>query len=122
MPIQADGVEKPEFVRTQAADFRRLLGVTIHQLFKRTVPTKNFPKSNKLRVREWLRKDIRHLEIGPDSRQLDITAQALITHKMVKFCNVFCSLVVYRIFGYLDASLVVLHYGYTTRGDVEIFE
>ena len=48
MPIQADGVEKPEFVRTQAADFRRLLGVTIHQLFKRTVPTKNFPKSSRL--------------------------------------------------------------------------
>ena len=64
MPIQADGVEKPEFVRTQAADFRRLLGVTIHQFFKSSVPTKNFPKSNKLRVREWLRKDIRHLEIG----------------------------------------------------------
>ena len=122
MPIQTNRLEKSKFRSTQAANFSGLLRIAVHQTFKCTVPTQNVPESCKFRVRKWFCENIGYLEIGTNTGQFDVSTKALIPHKVVKFSNMLRSLVVHRILRNLDASLVVLHDGDTTTGNIKVLE
>ena len=67
---------------------------------------------------KWFCENIGYLEIGTNTGQFDVSTEALVTHKVVKFSNMLRSLVVHRILRNLDAGLVVLHDGDTTTGNI----
>ena len=71
---------------------------------------------------KWFCENIGYLEIGTNTGQFDVSTEALVTHKVVKFSNMLRSLVVHRILRNLDASLVVLHDGDTTTGNIKVLE
>ena len=104
MPIQTSCFEKSKFQSTQATNFGRLLGVAVHQIFKSSVPTQNVPECRKFRMCKWLCEDVGHLEVGSNTGQFDVSTEALVTHKVVKFSNMLRSLVVHRILRNLDAA------------------
>ena len=55
-------------------------------------------------MRKWFCENIGYLEIGTNTGQFDVSTEALVTHKVVKFSNMLRSLVVHRILRNLDVT------------------